>query len=84
MGYKLSSQDTHFADIYLPEAGQPAVESEPEPTHLWAVGDKVKLKGGSFTMTVEQADSDGIACEWHDSNGVPQARTYTPETLQPA
>jgi len=59
-------------------------EPGPEPTQLWAVGDKVQLKGGSFTMTVEQADSDGIACEWHDSSGVPQARTYTPETLQPA
>ena len=61
-------------------------EPTPEPAQPWqpAVGDKVKLKGGSFTMTVEQADSDGIACEWHDSNGVPQGRTYTPETLQPA
>ncbi len=62
------------------------IKPEPEPIQPWqpAVGDKVQLKGGSFTMTVEQADSDGIACEWHDSNGVPQGRTYTPETLQPA
>lgn len=84
VGESKSFKDTHFADIYPPKASPPAVEAEPEPTHPWAAGDKVQLKGGSFTMTVEQADSDGIACEWHDSNGVPQARTYTTETLQPA
>lgn len=58
----------------------------PEPMPDWTpkVGHKVQLKGGSFVMTVEQIDSDGIACEWHDANGAPQARTYKAATLQPA